>query len=62
MLGMGLAFLTDAAKQEQQTAVAAPGLKLGFSAVSKNISDSVTVPPGTPLRCCWPPVTRLRRG
>ena len=46
MLGMGLAFLTDAAKQEQQTAVAAPGLKLGFSAVSKNISDSLTVPPG----------------
>lgn len=26
--------------------MAAPGLKLGFSAVSKNISDSLTIPPG----------------
>ncbi|WP_008317464.1 PhoX family protein [Leptolyngbya sp. PCC 6406] len=46
MLGMGLAFLTDAVNQDGQVAKAATGPRLGFNPVAKSIADTLIVPEG----------------
>lgn len=45
MLGMGLAFLTDAVK-ESKVAAATSDLSLSFRPVAKNIADTLTLPEG----------------
>ncbi|PSR17020.1 phosphatase [filamentous cyanobacterium CCP3] len=46
LLGTGLAFAADSAKQTGQAAKASTGLRLSFNPVAKSIADTLTVPEG----------------